>query len=214
MTIVQYGETEINALKAKDKKLCAVIDAIGIIERDATPDLFLALVESIVSQQISGKAADTIIARLNAKAGGITPATLAALSIEDIQQCGTSFRKAEYICSMCAEVINGTLDIDGLYELCDEDVVARLSALKGIGRWTAEMVMLFSMQRQNILSYDDLAIHRGLRMIYHHEKVSKELFEKYRKRYSPYCSVASLYIWEVAGGMLNMRDYAKPKKKM
>lgn len=212
MPIVKYGETELNALKAKDKKLAAVIEAIGMIERNATPDLFLALVDSIISQQISGKAADTILTRLSATAGTITPATLATLSIEDIQQCGTSFRKAEYISIMCAEVVNGNLDIDGLYALSDEEVVARLSALKGIGRWTAEMVMLFSMQRKNILSYDDLAIHRGLRMIYHHEKVTKALFEKYRKRYSPYCSIASLYIWEVAGGALNMHDYAKPNK--
>jgi DNA-3-methyladenine glycosylase II len=85
--------------------------------------------------------------------------------------------------------------------------------IRGIGKWTAEMLMLFSLQRPDILSYDDLAIQRGLRMIYHHRRITPKLFERYRRRYSPYASVASLYIWAVAGGAIDgMKDYA-PKKK-
>ncbi len=97
--------------------------------------------------------------------------------------------------------------------MSDDEVCARLSSLKGLGVWSAEMLMLFSMQRPDILSFGDLAIQRGLRMIYHHRKIERKLFEKYRRRFSPYNSVASLYIWAVAGGAIEgMKDYA-PKKK-
>ena len=98
--------------------------------------------------------------------------------------------------------------------MSDEDAIKELSALKGIGVWTAEMILLFCMQRPNIFSYDDLAIQRGLRMVYHHRKIDRKLFEKYRRRFSPYCSVASLYLWAVAGGAIpEMKDYAPKKKK-
>lgn len=98
----------------------------------------------------------------------------------------------------------------------DEEVIRVLSSLKGIGVWTAEMILLFCMQRPDVLSYDDLAIQRGLRMLYHHRKIDRRLFEKYRRRYSPYGSVASLYLWAIAGGAIpGMRDYtpAKPGSK-
>jgi DNA-3-methyladenine glycosylase II len=83
-----------------------------------------------------------------------------------------------------------------------------------VGVWTAEMLMIFSMQRRNILSYGDLAIQRGLRMIYHHRQIDREKFNKYWKRYTPYASVASLYIWAVAGGAIpEMKDYAPQKSR-
>lgn len=88
-----------------------------------------------------------------------------------------------------------------------------LSSLKGVGLWTAEMIMLFSMQRKNILSYGDLAIVRGMRMLYRHREITPEIFNKYKRRYSPYGSIAGLYLWEVAGGAIpDMKDYM-PKKK-
>ncbi|WP_416173761.1 DNA-3-methyladenine glycosylase family protein, partial [Clostridium perfringens] len=94
-----------------------------------------------------------------------------------------------------------------------EEVIAELSALKGIGRWTAEMIMTFCIQRPDVMSYGDLAIHRGLRMLYHHRNVDKIKFEKYRRRYSPYGTVASLYLWAIAGGAIDeMKDYA-PRRK-
>ena len=84
-----------------------------------------------------------------------------------------------------------------------------MSSLKGIGVWTAEMILLFCMQRPNVLSFGDLAIQRGMRMIYHHRKIDRKLFEKYRRRLSPYCSVASLYFWAAAGGAVpGLKDHA------
>ena len=91
--------------------------------------------------------------------------------------------------------------------------IAALTSLKGIGVWTAEMILLFCLQRADIFSFDDLGIQRGLRMVYHHRAIDRKLFEKYRRRYSPYGSVASLYLWAVAGGAIpEMKDYAPAKK--
>ena len=77
-----------------------------------------------------------------------------------------------------------------------------------VGIWTAEMILIFCMQRPNIMSWGDLAIQRGLRMLHRHKKIDKKLFEKYKRRYSPYASVASLYLWKIAGGACNLIDYA------
>ena len=96
--------------------------------------------------------------------------------------------------------------------MTDNEVCAELSKLNGVGLWTAEMIMIFSMQRPNILSYGDLAILRGMRMLYHHREITKPKFKKYWKRYSPYASCASLYLWAVAGGAIpEMKDYASKK---
>ena len=95
--------------------------------------------------------------------------------------------------------------------MSDEEAIRELKSLKGVDVWTPEMILLFCMQRPNIFSYDDLAIQRGLRMVYHHSNIDRKLFEKYRHRFSLYCSVASLYLWAVAGGAIpKMKDY-KPK---
>lgn len=97
--------------------------------------------------------------------------------------------------------------------MTDEEVIEALSSLKGIGVWTAEMIMTFCMQRPDIVSYGDLAILRGMRMLYRHRQIDKVKFRRYRKRYSPYGTIASLYLWAIAGGAIpNLTDPA-PKKK-
>jgi 3-methyladenine DNA glycosylase/8-oxoguanine DNA glycosylase len=195
-----YGEAELAHLKARDAALAAVIDRIGPIERAVTPDLFTALIHAIVGQQISTKAQATVWARLEALCAPVSPERLAALSVDDLQRCGLSFRKTEYMKGIAVAVLDGSLDLPALAQASDEAVCQRLSQLKGIGVWTAEMLMTFSMQRPNVISYGDLAILRGLRMLYRHRVITPKLFAKYRRRYAPYATVASLYLWAVAGG--------------
>ncbi|OQB29070.1 MAG: DNA-3-methyladenine glycosylase [Bacteroidetes bacterium ADurb.Bin174] len=208
----QYGEKEIEYLKKKDEQLAAVIDQIGMIKREVNPDLFAALVHSITGQQISSKVHQTVWKRMQEGLGTITPETISQLSLEEIQAFGMTFRKAEYIQSAAQKIVHKEFDINSLHDLSDEEVCAKLTELKGVGVWTAEMLMIFSMQRRNILSYGDLAIQRGLRMIYHHRQIDREKFNKYWKRYTPYASIASLYIWAVAGGAIpEMKDYAPQK---
>ncbi len=209
----QYGKTEIDYLKKADKQLSQIIDKIGMIKKRVIPDLFAALVHSIVGQQISTKAHETIWLRIKNSLVNITPEAIDALSLEKLQSFGISFKKASYIQHAARKIRNGELDIYALHDMSDEEVCLRLSELEGIGMWSAEMLMLFSMQRPNIFSYGDLAIQRGLRMVYHHRKIDRKLFEKYRKRFSPYGSIASLYLWAVASGSIEgMKDYA-PKNK-
>lgn len=200
MPYFTYGETEIRYLREKDAALAAAMDEIGHIYREIIPDLFTALVNQIISQQISTKAATTIWARLLEAVGEITPERISETDAHVIQQCGTSTRKAAYIKELAGAVLDGALDLDALHGLTDEEVCARLSTLKGIGVWTAEMLMTFSMQRANIMSWGDMGIHRGLRMLHRHRRITRELFAKYKRRYSPYASVASLYLWAIAGG--------------
>ena len=208
-----YGEKEIEHLKNVDSALRAIIDEVGPIERTVIPDLFTALVNSIVGQQISSKAMDTVWRRFEERFPEITPEALHRATIEEIQQCGMSMRKANYIKEATAKIVSSELDIDELYSLSDEEVVEKLSTLHGVGVWTAEMILIFCMQRPNIMSWGDLAIHRGLRMIYRHRKIDEKLFQKYKRRYSPYASIASLYLWKVAGGACNLKDFAPKLRK-
>ena len=206
-----YGETELSYLKKKDKRLGAIIDRVGRVERVVDTDLFSSVVHHIVGQQITTKAQETIWRRLRETLGEVNAETVLAAGVPALQSLGMTFRKAEYITDFAERVHSGAFDPESIRQKSDEDAIRELSALKGIGVWTAEMILLFCMQRPNIFSYDDLAIQRGLRMVYHHRKIDRKLFEKYRRRFSPYCSVASLYLWAVAGGAIpEMRDY-KPK---
>ena len=210
----EYGEKEIGYLKNKDKILGEVIEKIGHIYRDVNTDLFSSMVHSIVGQQISTAAHTTVWRRMNESLGEVTPKTICDTDINDLQKLGMTFKKAGNISDFARKIISGELDIEKLNDRNDEDVILELSSLKGVGVWTAEMLMIFCMQRQNVLSFGDLAIHRGIRMLYHHKNVDKKLFEKYRRRYSPYCTVASLYLWAIAGGAVEgMRDCAPRRVK-
>lgn len=204
----EYGETEISYLRSKDKRLAEVIDQIGMIKREIDPDLFSSVVHHIIGQQISMKAQATIWQRMKDALGEVNAETILAADIPKLQSLGMTFRKAEYITDFAQKVHGGAFNLDAVWQMSDEDAIRELSSLKGIGVWTAEMILLFCMQRPNIFSYDDLAIQRGLRMVYHHREIDRKRFERYRKRFSPYCSVASLYLWAVSGGAIpGMKDY-------
>lgn len=198
----RYGKAETDYLKSRDRRLGDIIDRIGPIERGVQPDLFRAIVGNIVAQQISGKAAATIMDRMGRAFGELVPGTLVQAGAAAIQQCGTSLRKAEYIVDFAAKVVSGQFDIAALERASDAEVVAALSSLRGIGVWTAEMLLLFTFQRPDVLSFGDLGIQRGMRMVYRKRKIGKALFERIRRRLSPCGSVASLYFWAVAGGAI------------
>ena len=200
MEIFRYTQAELDYLRARDEILGRAIDRIGVIERPVHRDIFSALVSSIVAQQISGAAARTVWNRLEARLGAITPETVHATAVEDIQQCGVSMRKATYIKGIGEAVVSGALDLAALHDLPDEDVIARLSSLHGIGVWTAEMVLIFAMQRPDVVSWGDLGIRRGMMRLYGLETLDRPTFEHYRQRYSPYGSIASLYLWRIAAG--------------
>ena len=197
-----YGSKETDYLARKDKRLARVIECVGPIQREVRPDLFDALMHSIVGQQIATKAQQTVWARLVLALGEVTPETIDGAETATLQGVGLSFRKVAYMKAAARKVLLGELDVEALRLMDDASLCATLCALDGVGVWTAEMLMLFSLQRPDVLSFGDLAILRGLRMLYRHREVSRDRFETYRRRYSPYGSAASLYLWAIAGGAL------------
>lgn len=210
----EYGEKEISYLRGKDKKLAEVIDRVGYVKRETDTDLFSSVIHHIIGQQISTKAQATIWQRMQDALDKVNAENILLAGVTRLQSMGMTFRKAEYITDFAEKVHSGAFDLQAVGQMSDEDAIRELSALKGIGVWTAEMILLFCMQRPDIFSYDDLAIQRGLRMVYHHRNIDRKLFEKYRRRFSPYCSVASLYLWAVSGGAIeDMKDYAPKKQK-
>lgn len=224
--IFTYTTKELDCLKAKDKRLAKAIEKIGTITREGERDIFASVIHHIIAQQISTKAQASIWARFCAlfsemqsertserKKAQSTDSqskqkaqVLLAIDIDKIHACGISSRKAQYILDFAHKVQSGEFDIEAVAKMSDEKAIESLIKLRGIGVWTAEMILLFCLQRKDILSYDDLALQRGLKMLYalkckgKNGKIPKEVFATYRAKFSPYGSIASLYLWEIASG--------------
>lgn len=193
-------ETALPYLSARDRRMAAAIAEIGPVLRAPMGGVFVTLVQSILGQQVSIKAADTVYQRLTARVTKVTPATIYALPLEALQSLGMSRRKAEYIRGAAEAAVAGRMDYDALAELPDEACIAALTKLRGVGRWTAEMLLLFSLQRQDVMSYGDYGLRAGLCRLYHHQDMPEERFRRYQRRFSPYGSAASLILWEIAAG--------------
>lgn len=199
MRYFSYGDEEIDYLKSSDARLAAVIDRTGHIYRAIEPDLFTALVHQIVGQQISNKALTTIWNRfLDKFADSVRADKVLAIGSSGLKELGISSRKAEYILELSQKVNSGDLDLSAISILPDDEVVSKLTELRGVGAWTAEMTLLFCLERPNVFSYNDLAIRQGLKLLYDHKEITPTLLDKYRRKFSPYCSVASLYLWSIA----------------
>ncbi|MDL2273266.1 DNA-3-methyladenine glycosylase 2 family protein [Oscillospiraceae bacterium OttesenSCG-928-G22] len=195
MPFFTYGSAETDYLTKKDKKMGALIERVGPIERVVTPDPFAAIIGSIISQQISGKAADTVERRLRERVGELTPEVILPLTPDDLRLCGMSYRKAGYIRTAAEAAASGAIDFSKLHTLSDDEVIATLTALPGIGVWTCEMLLIFCFERPNVLSFGDLAIRKGIMRLYGYKTLDRAKFERLRKRYTPCASVASLYLW-------------------
>lgn len=196
-----YGETEIEYLKTKDKKMAQCIEKYGIIKRNVDSDLFSAVIYQIIGQQISNKALSTIWNKTKSALKNITALSIKSATIDELRSFGISTRKIEYIKAFSDKVLSGEFDLSSVNNLSDEEVISTLSSLKGVGVWTAEMLLIFCLRRPNVFSFGDLAIKRGLCILYGHKQIDKNLFEKYRRRFSPYCSIASFYLWAVSSDL-------------
>lgn len=198
MPFFEYGKTETEHLSRADPQLGEAIQRIGIVERQVNPDLFASLAHSIVSQQITNRAAAAIWGRVTSLLGSVTPESVCASTAAALRECGLSAPKAGYLLGIAESVTKGRLDIADLKRQPDEEVIRRLTALKGIGIWTAEMLLIFSLQRPDVVSWGDFAIRRGMTRLYHLDELNRPVFNEYRRRYTPYGTVASFYLWEVS----------------
>lgn len=198
----KYAQTEIEHLQNRDPKLGAAIAKLGILEREITPDPFIALLKCMVAQQISTKAAETVWNRLSGKFADANPHCLADAEVVEIQVCGLSMRKAGYIKNIAEKTVSGVVDFSAFAQMTDVEIIKTLSSLAGVGVWTAEMVLIFSLCRPDVLSWGDFGIRRGIMNLYGLPELSKAQFEDYRQSYSPYGSVASFYLWAMSKPIL------------
>ena len=198
MRLIEYGEREISHLSKRDKKLGAFIERTGFIEREIRDNLFESLATSIINQQISNGAALTVMGRFHDMFPAATPEAVDAASVEEIQKIGISMRKASYIKGLSSAAASGELDIEGLRALPDDKVAKALLPIKGIGIWTVEMFLIFSLGRPDVVSFGDFAIRKGMMNLYGLKSLDSAKFDRYRKRYAPYGTAASLYLWEAA----------------
>ena len=196
--LFNYGEKEMKYLKGMDPLLGDEIERLGMIERMIIPDLFPALIYAVIGQQISQKASRTIWGRMQEKFDEITSEFIANVPLEDIRQCGMPASKAGYIKGIAEKIANKEFDLNSLYDLPDSEAIKKLSTLNGIGVWTAETLLLNSMERPNVISYGDISIRRGIMKLYNLSELKREQFNVYKNRYAPYASVASLYLWKIS----------------
>jgi DNA-3-methyladenine glycosylase II len=189
-------------LRRVDPKFGAVIDAVGACRYSAREEgtHFGALVRSIVYQQLSGKAAGTIHARLRALYDDRdpTPAELLATPEETLRSVGLSRQKLSYLLDLAARVERGELPLDGVHDMSDDELIEALVQVKGIGRWTAQMFLMFRLGRTDVLPDLDLGVQKGLQRAYGLRKMPKPKdVLRHGEKWAPYRTIASWYLWRV-----------------
>lgn len=189
---------EANEFLLKDKYIAPLVKKWGscTIKKSSKSKYFVDLLEAITNQQLSGKAASTIFGRVRDLCkGGICPETVLRLSEAELRKAGLSYQKIKYVKDLSSKVKNKELELERLGKLSDEEVITELVKVKGIGRWTAEMFLMFSLGRPDVFPVDDLGVRKGF------EKVTGKKFDKEKsakfalKIWAPYRTVASWYIW-------------------
>jgi DNA-3-methyladenine glycosylase II len=159
-------------------------------------DAFVTLARSIVGQQISVKSAQAVWDRFNALPQQMTPAQVLTLKVDDMRAAGLSTRKVEYLVDLALHFANHQVHEDDWCEMDDDAIIAELVAIRGIGRWTAEMFLLFHLLRPNVLPLDDVGLQNGISQRYFSgEPVSRSEIRELAAPWAPFCSVATWYIW-------------------
>jgi DNA-3-methyladenine glycosylase II len=209
-----FGEKEISWLKSRDPALGAVISRMEKPERKLLPDLFSGLVFYIISQQISAKAAEREWMRFQKLFSPVVPENICRYTPEEIQKCGTTMKRAGYIRHIAEKLADGSLHVDSLCQTDNVSFIREITKLPGIGEWTAQMLLIHVLKRPDVISYKDLAVLRGMRMVYHMPRISRPFFEQKRELYSPYATTAGIYFRAISGRkLLQTADKEKQRRK-
>jgi DNA-3-methyladenine glycosylase II len=184
-------------LRSADPILAGIIERVGAYAMQYHEPTFRALVRSIVFQQLHGKAARAIFDRLQNKAGGeITPESILKLRPAQMRALGLSKQKLTYIRDLARKTRDGVVEFKRLPEMTDEEVIAELVQVKGIGEWTAHMFLMFALRRPNILPTGDYGVRAAMRKAYGMKAMPKpRTMQRIARCWHPYCSVASWYMW-------------------
>src|SRR5271165_3775607 len=187
----------VNHLKKSDPILRGIIERVGPCRIEFGPPEFQSLAESIVYQQLNGKAAETIFKRFAALAGEpVTPEGILKLGDEQLRSVGLSRQKSAYLKDLAARTAAGQLDFSRLSEMPDAEVIQHLTQVKGVGVWTAQMFLMFTLKRPDVLPTGDYGVQAAIKKHYKKRQMPKpHIMEKIAKPWVPYRSIACWYLW-------------------
>lgn len=188
-------EEAVSILKKKDKKLAWLMERVGPLSHTDLEDDFLFFIEQVIGQMLSIRVADVMTRRLaDLCRGEITAGTICSLSVDELKKIGISLRKAECIRQIALMVKNGSLDFGKLKELSDAEIIKSLTAIKGIGNWTAKMY-LYKINRPDVLPYEDATFLAAYKWLYRTRNMKSEAVKRRCRKWSPYSSVAAMYLY-------------------
>jgi len=191
-----YWEEACKHLSRKDRVMKRLIPKFGDACLESRGDPFVTLARSIVGQQISVKAAQTVWDKFAKLPRAMTHGNVLKLKVDDMRACGLSARKVEYLVDLAIHFDSGAVHVKAWEDMSDEMIIAELIAIRGIGRWTAEMFLIFHLMRPNVLPLDDVGLTNGVSQSYFSgEPVSRSDLREVAVAWAPYCSVATWYIW-------------------
>lgn len=191
-----YWEEACKHLSKKDRVMKRLIPKFGDACLESRGDAFTTLARSVVGQQISVKAAQSVWDKFAALPRKLTPANVLKLKVDDMRGAGLSARKIEYLVDLALHFDSGMVHVDSWKDMSDELIIEELVAIRGIGRWTAEMFLIFHLMRPNVLPVDDLGLLNGISVNYFSgDPVSRSDARDVAVAWAPYCSVATWYIW-------------------
>ncbi len=203
---VTPGSEQARRLSASDPRMAALVDAVGTVDVGLTPDRFTSLARAIVGQQLSTKAASTIWSRF-AALGPVAPEAVLGLGDAELRGAGLSGGKVSYLRDLAQRIVTGDLDLDALDELDDDEVICEVTRVKGIGRWTGEMFLIFSLGRPDVLALDDAGLLRSAGWVLElgRPATAAELAAA-GEAWRPLRTTASLYLWAALDARLVARD--------
>lgn len=191
-----YWEEACRHLARKDRVMKRLIPRFGDACLESRGDAFTTLARSIVGQQISVKAAQTVWDRFAKLPRKMQPSSVLRLKVDDMRAAGLSVRKVEYLVDLALHLDSGAIKVDAWADMDDEAIIAQLVGIRGIGRWTAEMFLIFHLLRPNVLPLDDVGLINGISHNYFSgDAVSRSDAREVADAWTPYCSVATWYIW-------------------
>lgn len=185
----------IDYLVLKDPVFKMLYEKFGFIKIKLNKDYYEAIISHIIGQQLSDNVKKIIYARFTNLVNEVTPTNILDTNIEDIRACGISYSKIKYIKELSLNIQNGSIKLNNLDSYSDNELIATLKKINGVGQWTAEMIAIFSLGRENIFSQNDAALNNGIKKAKGYKTLSTKRFQQLRNRYSPYCSYASLYFY-------------------
>jgi DNA-3-methyladenine glycosylase II len=192
----EYWDEACKHLTRRDRVMKRLIPQFGEACLQSRGDAFTTLARSIVGQQISVKAAQSVWDRFSALPRRMTPANVLKLKVDDMRGAGLSARKIEYLVDLALHFDSGAIHVESWREMGDEDIIAELVGIRGIGRWTAEMFLIFHLMRPNVLPLDDVGLITGISKNYFSgDPVSRSDAREVAAAWNPFCSVATWYIW-------------------